>query len=89
MVLRHSTILFYELIARRMKLSNEEPMLDLEEWDASEDQSFSESELQCFLFILWRSSMKTIEDEDIINFNGVKVYEEEGKWSCSVFKEGK
>ena len=51
-------------------------MLDLEEWDANEVKSFAESKLEFFSFFLWRSSLKTLEDEENLNFNGVKIDKE-------------
>ena len=71
-----------------MKLSNEEPTLCLEEWDANEVESFAESKLKYFSFLLLRWSLKNLEDENNINFNEVKLDEEEGRWLDPVFKVG-
>ena len=82
-------IFFNELDDRRIKLSNEEPMMYLEAWDTSDTDSFAERETEFFFFLFWRSSMKAFEHEDNVNFNGIQLYEEEGRWLDSVFKAGK
>ena len=49
-----------------MDLSNEdEPMLDLEEWNATNVDYFVEKELESFFFLPWRFSMNTFEDEEV------------------------
>ena len=63
-------------------------MLDLWEWDANKVDYLVESELESFSLFLWRSSTKTLEDEENINFNGVNIDEEEGRWLDLVFKVG-
>ena len=81
-VLLGPEILFNDLGDRRIKLSNEDKsMLDLEEWNASNVDSFVEKELEHLFFLFWRFSMKTFEDEE------VKLDEEEGNLLDSVFKE--
>ena len=69
-----------------MKLSNEESMIDLEEWDSEGDGPFTKSESESFSFFLLKSSLKTLEDEDNVKFNVVRLHEEEVMRLDPVFK---
>ena len=80
MVFPGDEIFFNELADWKMKLSNEDSMLCSEDWNTRCFDSFAESELESFSFFLWRSSLNTLEDEDNVNFNGVKTDEEEDRW---------
>ena len=42
-----------------------------------------------FLILLWIKLSNTLEDGESINFDGVKLGEEKGKWLYPVFKAGK
>ena len=72
-----------------MELSNEESILDLEEWDANEVDYFVWNKSESFSFLLQSLSLKTLEDEENVNFNEVKLDDKEGRWLDSVFESGK
>ena len=62
-VLLGPEIFFLSEDEKRMEQLNEESMLDLEEWDFKEVNSFAESELESFSIFLWGLSLQTLEDE--------------------------
>ena len=48
-----------------IEISNEDSMLDLEKLDANEVDYLAESYLESFSFLLKRSSLKNLEDEEV------------------------